>query len=459
MGPTTPVQRAASPPAETAPAGPRAREGGTGSAVSDNRRGSRLRGRRATGALVAQGTHALAGLVLQVAAARELGAAGLAAFSLAYGVLVLATAVTSGLVGDSLTVLDRHEPGIRAGLHVGTALVAGTAGTAGCLLALAGGAVPPWVGLLTGPAVVVFMVQDTLRRLLMAAGRFWSLPAVDLCGLILALSTLVLAGSAGALSLGSFVLALLAGQGAAAFAAWTLLPAEERPHGPWRRPDLRAVAAFGVWRAAAQTIRPALLTLLRLLVVAMAGAAAYGPLEAARVYTAPAMVLVAGLGSFLLPHFVSLRPRGAQVGLRAADRAAVAAAVVVALLGVVAIVALPWAGPLLTGGDYAVPVSAVLGWSAYAAAGAALLPYASLASVHGDQRRVLALRALELGSLLAVVVMVSAVDGGLAWSPLALALGPVLAAVAVRRSLLVPRARAEIATRTDVRPTPVVVSR
>jgi hypothetical protein len=372
---------------------------------------------------------------------------------------VLATAVTSGLVGDSLTVLDRHEPGIRAGLHVGTALVAGTAGTAGCLLALASGAVPPWVGLLAGPAVVVFMVQDTLRRLLMAAGRFWSLPAVDLCGLILALSTLVLAGSAGALSLGSFVLALLAGQGAAAFAAWTLLPAEERPHGPWRRPDLRAVAAFGVWRAAAQTIRPALLTLLRLLVVAMAGAAAYGPLEAARVYTAPAMVLVAGLGSFLLPHFVSLRPRGAQVGLRAADRAAVAAAVVVALLGVVAIVALPWAGPLLTGGDYAVPVSAVLGWSAYAAAGAALLPYASLASVHGDQRRVLALRALELGSLLAVVVMVSAVDGGLAWSPLALALGPVLAAVAVRRSLLVPRARAEIATRTDVRPTPVVVSR
>ena len=412
----------------------------------------RLPGRRATGALAAQGTHALAGLVLQVAAARELGAAGLAAFSLAYGILVLATAVTSGLVGDSLTVLDRHEPGIRAGLHVSTVLVASGSGVVGCLLALATGAVAPWVGLLAGPAVVAFMIEDTLRRLLMAGGRFWSLPAVDLTGLVLALSTLVLAGSTGALTLDSFVIAVLVGKSGAALVAWALLPREERPRGPWRRPDLRTVAAFGVWRAAAQTIRPALLTVLRLLVVAVAGAAAYGPLEAARVYTAPSMVLVAGLGSFLLPHFVSLRPRGARAGLRAADRAAAVVGGLVALLGVVAVVALPWAGPLLTGDDYAVPVAAVLGWSGYAAAGAVLLPYASLASVHGDQRRVLALRALELGPLAAVALLVTAVDGGVEWSPFALALGPVLAAVAVRRTLLVPRARAERPSRTDGRP-------
>ena len=416
----------------------------------------RLPRRRATGALVGQGTQALAGLVLQVAAARELGAAGLALFSLAYGVLVLATAVSSGLVGDSLTVLDRHEPGIRAGLHVTTALVAGSAGVAGCLLALATGAVPPWVGLLVGPAAVAFMVEDTLRRLLMAAGRFWSLPAVDVTALGLALVTLVLAGSAGGPTLGSFVVALAVGQAGAALVAWALLPREERPRGPWRRPALRAVADFGVWRAAAQTIRPALLTLLRLLVVGAAGAAAYGPLEAARVYTAPAMVLVAGLGSFLLPHFVSLRPLGVRAGLRSADRAAAGLAVLVALLGVLAVVALPWAGPLLTGGGYAVPVGAVLGWGAYAAAGAALLPYAGLASVHGGQRRVLALRALELCSLGVVALLVTVVEGGAVWSPLALALGPVLAAVAVRRSVLAPRARAERATHAGARPAGVV---
>ncbi len=416
----------------------------------------RLPRRRATGALVGQGTQALAGLVLQVAAARELGAAGLALFSLAYGVLVLATAVSSGLVGDSLTVLDRHEPGIRAGLHVTTALVAGSAGVAGCLLALATGAVPPWVGLLVGPAAVAFMVEDTLRRLLMAAGRFWSLPAVDVTALGLALVTLVIAGSAGGPTLGSFVVALAVGQAGAALVAWALLPREERPRGPWRRPALRAVADFGVWRAAAQTIRPALLTLLRLLVVGAAGAAAYGPLEAARVYTAPAMVLVAGLGSFLLPHFVSLRPLGVRAGLRSADRAAAGLAVLVALLGILAVVALPWAGPLLTGGGYAVPVGAVLGWGAYAAAGAALLPYAGLASVHGGPRRVLALRARVLGALGVVALLVTVVEGGAVWSPLALALGPVLAAVAVRRSVLAPRARAERATHAGARPAEVV---
>jgi O-antigen/teichoic acid export membrane protein len=418
-----------------------------------------LRG-RAVGALVGQGTQALAGLVLQVAAARELGAAGLAVFSLAYGVLVLATAVSSGLVGDSLTVLDRHDPGIRAGLHVGAVLVAGGAGAGGVLLAVLSGAVPVWAGLLAGPAVVAFVVEDTLRRLLMAAGRFWSLPAVDLTGLGLALATLVPAASAGELGLGSFVVALLAGRTGAALVAWVLLPAGERPHGPWRRPALRAVAAFGVWRAAAQTIRPTLLTLLRVLVVAAAGAAAYGPLEAARVYTAPAMVLVAGLGSFLLPHFVSLRPRGARAGLAAADRAAAALGLGVALLGGLAVLALPWAGPLLTGGGYAVPVAAVVGWGVYAAAAAALLPYASLASVHGRQRRVLALRSVELGSLAAVALLVTAVDGGVVWSPLALALGPVVTALAVRRTLLVPAARAAgAAPRPDGSPAVEVVGR
>ncbi|GAB3200996.1 hypothetical protein GCM10027261_34420 [Geodermatophilus arenarius] len=414
---------------------------------------------RAAGALVGQGTQALAGLVLQVAAARELGAAGLAVFSLAYGALVLATAVSSGLVGDSLTVLDRHDPGIRAGLHVGAVLVAGAAGAAGCLLAVVSGALPLWAALLAGPAVVAFVVEDALRRLLMAAGRFWSLPAVDVTALVLSLATLVLARSAGELTLASFVAALLAGQAGAALLAWALLPAGERPHGPWRRPALGAVAAFGVWRAAAQTIRPAQLTLLRLLVVGVAGAAAYGPLEAARVYTAPAMVLVAGLGSFLLPHFVALRPRGARAGLDAADRAAAGLAVLLGLLGVLAVVALPWAGPLLTGGGYDVPVGAVAAWSVHAAAAAALLPYASLASVHGRQRRVLALRAVELGSLAAVALLVTIADGAVPWSPLALALGPVLAAVAVRRTLLVPQVRAERAASAEPRAAAGAVAR
>jgi len=400
--------------------------------------------RRATGAVLGQGTQALAGLVLQVAAVRTLGPGGLAAFALVYGALVLATAVCSGLVGDSLTVLDRTDAGVRAGLHVWTMLVSTVAALAGVIAALVSGMVPLWAGLLLGLAAAAFIIEDTLRRLLMASGRFWSLPAVDLTSLLLSLGTLLLAGAAGALTLSSFVIALVVGQsGAALVAFWRLAPAE-RPRGPWRRPALRAVASFGAWRAAAQTIRPTSLTLLRILVVAGVGAAAYGPLEAARVFTAPTLVLVAGLGSFLLPHFVALRDRPMVDSLRIADRAAVGMALGVGLIGVLALVLLPWLGPVLTGGDYAVPAVAVAGWAAYAVAGATLLPYAGLASVHGGQRRVLALRGLEFASLAVVLLLVLGVEGGALWTPLALALGPALAAIAVRRSVVLPLVRRDV---------------
>jgi O-antigen/teichoic acid export membrane protein len=398
--------------------------------------------RRAVAAVVGQGTQAVAGLALQVAAARVLGAGGLAVFALVYGTLVLVTAVCSGLVGDSLTVLDRADRGVRAGLHVWTLVVSAGAALVGAVAALVSGLVPVWAGLLLGPACAAFIVEDTLRRLLMATGRYWSLAVVDTTSLVGAMAALGLAGATGGITLSSFVLALLAGQSAAAVVAWWLVPASERPRGPWRRPALRTVASFGVWRAAAQTIRPGSLTLLRVLVVAVVGAAAYGPLEAARVYTAPTLTLLAGLGSFLLPHFVGLRARPMAASLRVADRAALGIGLAVAVIGAVGLLALPWLGPLLTGGDYAVPAAAVAGWAAYAVAGAALLPYSSLASVHGGQRRVLALRSLEFASLAAVALLVLLVPAGTPWAPLALALGPALAAVAVRQSVVVPMVRA-----------------
>ena len=402
----------------------------------------RLLRRPAAGALAGQAGQAVAGLALQVVAARELGAAGLATFSVVYGAMVLATAVCSGLVGDSLTVLDRHRPDVRAGLHVGAVAVSAVAALVGGLLALATDLVPVWVAPLLGLATAAFILEDTLRRLLMATGRFWSLTLVDGSALVLGLGVLAVAARSGPLTLTSFVLAVLAGQTGAAVVAWALLPASERPRGPWRRPALSEVAAFGTWRALAQTIRPAMLTLLRLVVIGAAGAAAYGPLEVARVYTAPTLVLVAGMGSFLLPHFVALRPQGAAAGLRSADRAALGLTLGVAGICVVALAGLPWLGPLLTGGGYAVPAAAVAGWSVYAAASATLLPYSSLASVHGRQRQVLLLRSLEFTSLLGVVVLLLAGgDGGATWTPLALALGPLLTAVAVRQWVLAPGER------------------
>ncbi len=400
----------------------------------------RLVRRPAVGAVLGQVTQALAGLVLSVAAARTLGAAGLAAFSLAYGCTVLVTALVSGLVGDSLTVLDRHDPGTRAALHVWAVGVAATAGLAGGALAAATGRLPGWAVVVLGLAVTAFVLEDALRRLLMATGRFWSLPAVDGAGLLVAVGTLAACAAAGPHSLASFALALLVGQGAAAVVAWAALPPGERPRGPWRGPALRAVWDFGVWRAAAQAIRPLLLTGLRLLVLAATGAAAYGPLEAARVYTAPTLVVVAGLGSSLLPRFVATRGRPATEQLRAADRVALGLATAVAVVGVLAVALQPVAAPLLTGGAFAVPAAAVAGWSAYAVAAAVLLPYAGLATVHRRQRRLLCLRLLELGGLGGVWALVVLVDGGEAWAPLALAAGPLLVAVTVRRTVLRPLA-------------------
>ncbi|MGY1814255.1 hypothetical protein [Blastococcus sp. SYSU D00820] len=413
----------------------------------------RLLRRKAVAAVLGQGTQAVAGLALQVAAARLLGAGGLAVFALVYGALVLVTAVCSGLVGDSLTVLDRRERGVRAGLHVATVGVSAVAGLVGALAALVSGLVPVWAGLLLAPACAAFVVEDTLRRLLMATGRYTALPVVDLTSLAGAMAALGVAGLTGGVTLSSFVVALLTGQALAAVVAWWLVPAGERPTGPWRRPDLRAVAAFGTWRAAAQTIRPASLTLLRIVVVAAVGAAAYGPMEAARVYTAPMLTLVAGIGSFLLPHFVGLRDRPMAASLRVADRASLGLTGALLVIGAAGAALLPWLGPLLTGGDYDVPLASVVGWAVYAVAGATLLPYASLASVHGGQRRVLAMRTLEFASLGAVAALVLLAPAWAPWTPLALALGPLLAALAVRQAVVLPMVRAD---RPDDDPRPTI---
>lgn len=400
-----------------------------------------LLGRRATGAVAGQVTQAAAGLVLQVAAARYLGAAGLATFSLIYGAIVLVTAVSSGMVGDSLTVLDRQEPRVRAGLHVWGLVVAGGAGVAGVGLGAVTGVVSPWAAVLLGASVTAYVVEDALRRLLMATGRYWSLPAVDVTSLVLALAPLIAWAMVGRLTLTAFLLALLIGQAGAAVVAWWLVAADERPRGPWRRPDLWQVWGFGSWRAASQMVRPGLLTCLRLIVVAAAGAAAYGPLEAARVYTAPTLVLVTGLGTYLLPHYVATRERPAAAAIRSADRAALGLAAAVALITAVAVVLRPLVEPLLTGGHYPVPLLAVVGWGAYAVAGAFLLPYSGLATVHRRQHRVLGFRLLEFAALLLVVALTLTVPGGEGWAPMALALGPVLAALGVRQAVLRPLAR------------------
>ena len=77
----------------------------------------------AFGSVLAQAARAVGSLVFQLIVARWLGAAGFGYFAFLFGAMVMSAAVTSGLIGDTLTVLDRHEPRIRAALWRLTAVV------------------------------------------------------------------------------------------------------------------------------------------------------------------------------------------------------------------------------------------------------------------------------------------------------------------------------------------------
>jgi hypothetical protein len=66
-----------------------------------------------------------------------------------------------------------------------------------------------------------------------------------------------------------------------------------------------------------------------------------------------------------------------------------------------------------------------------------------VATVQHQQRRVLAVRLLEFVALGVVTLLVLFVPDGEQWAPLTLAVGPLLAAVAVRQLVLVPLANRE----------------
>jgi O-antigen/teichoic acid export membrane protein len=394
---------------------------------------------RLVGAVVAQGTQAFGGLLLSVAAARLLGAAGLGVFALVYGVVVLATAVSSGLVGDSLVVLDRSDPAVRSGLVWWSVGVTAAAGAVALPAAWIGG-LPTTAVLACAAATSAFMLQDLARRALMAVRRFWALVVVDGVGIAVMLAVIAVGVTRQDATLALILAALAVGQTVSVAVAACFLRRSLHRWRPTREPGLRQVWHFGSWQAAGQAVRPTALTIMRTLVVVAVGAAAYGPLEAARVYTAPLIVLITGVNSFMLPHYVGRRDRPVTENLGVADRTVLGLAVACLGLGGVAMLLLPVAGPLLTGGGFEVPALAVAGWSLFAACGAALLPYAGLAAALREQRRLLLLRSLEVPGLLVVALVVGLVPDHPSLVPFAMAVGPASVALAVRQRILVSMA-------------------
>jgi O-antigen/teichoic acid export membrane protein len=390
---------------------------------------------QALGAVTAQGVQAGISFVLQVLVAQWLGVAELGRFAILYGLVIVVSAIVTGYVGDSLVVLDRGESRIRSALQ-GSALALIVVGAiaAALVVALLGLITPP-EALVFALAMAVFVTEELLRRLLMASFSFYRVAAADGIGFAAALAVLLIVELTVGATLFTFLAAIAVGQLVAIGAAILLLPATERRLSPPRRGGYREVAAYGTWRGMQQLLRPGLLTVLRLAVAAFAGLAAVGLLEAARVYVAPAMLVIGGLSSYLFVGYARDRDVAVRIRLRRADRAVGGLLAVTVALGVVAL--LGWAGPLLFGTP--LDAIAVAGWLAYAASVAAVTPYGTLAAVIGKQSVVFAIRAGDtlVGAGALVVALFAGIEPRLL--PLLLAVVSVLGGLAIRFLVLTRR--------------------
>ncbi|MHA7218357.1 hypothetical protein ACX80L_05640 [Arthrobacter sp. MDT1-48-3] len=387
-------------------------------------------------AALAPCTQAVGSMLLILVASRTMDLADVGLFSLLYGFFVLGSGLVSGFVGDSLTVLDRGASSIRGALQAWFLLLAGLA--AG-LIAVAGllvGVTGPAQSLVVGLAGFAFVSEEIIRRLLMVDLRFGRVTLVDLA-MILGTALSLLAAAGDGLHLLDFVVSVLVGQTAGALAGVLLLPRSERYLVSMRRSSLRQVAAFGSWRAAQQSLRPALLAGIRFVVILFVGLAAAGELEVARVYAAPALLLIGGLSSFLFSSYARDSSKPLQELVHRADRA-VTALVVLAIVGSAgALLLLPVAGPLLTG-RMPDPL-AVTGWLCLSLGIGVSIPYGSLAAVRGKAATVFGVRLGESALSLALAVVAVALSDTFVLAPLCCAIGSLIGAVCLRLVVLRPR--------------------
>jgi hypothetical protein len=134
-------------------------------------------------------------LALQILVARLLGIADYGRFAILYGVIVLASGVVTGLVGDALIVLDRADRRIRAGLEVWLAIAAATSAALAAAVAAASGFASPAEAGLFALAMIAFVVEEIVRRLLMAGYAFSRVIAADLTGFVISLALLAAAAA------------------------------------------------------------------------------------------------------------------------------------------------------------------------------------------------------------------------------------------------------------------------
>lgn len=388
--------------------------------------------------------------MLQLLAARTLRLESFGVFALLIGAIVVATGLMTGFVGDSLTILDRQDPRIRGALQLWAALLTAVTFGVGVGVGVTAGTLSLLDATLFGATMAFWVAQDTVRRLLMASMRFWSVVVVDTVHASSAACVLAVTWSVQhQLQLSDFMLALLVGQIVSATVGLMRVPRSERAAGNWHGAALGRVAAFGAWRGIQQGIRPLTLTVARLLVVVVAGTAAVGALEAARVFTAPALLFVQGIGSFLLAVYAADRRAPIRVAVRKADRAMLGLLAASLVIGVAATALVGMFGSVITGGRYILDPVAVAGWAVFAGSVAAAMPYASLAAVRGRQAWVVGLRAVDaVLSVAAVAAALWLLDLRPSFVPFGVAAGAFIGA-AFQRALVLRIDDGRVAARPD----------
>lgn len=384
------------------------------------------------GAVAAQFSQAAGSFLLQVLAARLLGKEGLAVFAVLSGLVVLATAVVSGFVGDSLTVLDRSATAVRAGLQwwlvvlsTGVALIAS--------LGLWGSDyLTPWEALVFGLSGAAFVAEDSFRRLLMATMRFWAIVVVDLVSLIGSVGVVAVVHATSEVTLATLLEGLLVGQVAAMAVAIVLLPPSDRWWARGTTPDRGHVFRYGKWRALQVSVRPAMLAVMRVIVVAGVGRAAYGELEGARLFVAPATLAVNGASSYLFARFARTKDVATSKLLRQSDRGVVVLATASLGLGVIAALLVPSLGSAMVGDDFDLDRWGVFGWAVLAAATAAATPYGVLAAVRGRQGATLLVRLTDAVCSLVGVAIAMQLDWSETSVPYVLAASAFLGGIGIR---------------------------
>lgn len=353
-------------------------------------------GRGASGAVVTQFVTAGGSLVLQVLAARMLGADGYGTFTIILGSLIMTTAIQSAWVGDSLTVLDRHAPDIQGALmasHLGFLVLGVTLAAGGALIFdLTDGS-----GALALSVLLALWITEELgRRIFMARLEFWKLvlnDAIYVGGALLTLALLRWSGKS--VGLDDFLLAMAGGAAAAILAALIQLPRSEfwvvRP----RTQALGQVARFAGWRSAQAAIRPFSLLVVRVVIAGFASRAVLGNVEAARLLIAPALTFIAGGGWYMLSvHSDQQRgdnkPRAISVGSATAILSGAAV-----IYGACALVFLDFLSTILTASSFEISRGAVMAWVVFTLAFAAGLPANCAAIALRRSREVFVARILD----------------------------------------------------------------